>query len=122
MKSLGVRQRFGALHRHGSIALVERFFRTLKHDLGLPRWKPWSLDELERRLQPTLVRYAYLRPHSALGGRTPIEVFFGIPDQRPLANLAPRGRPGDPDVECPVQIAFLDPESQRLPILLPTAA
>jgi transposase InsO family protein len=39
---LGILQRFGALYQHGSIAPIERFFKTLKEDLGLPRWKPWS--------------------------------------------------------------------------------
>jgi transposase InsO family protein len=122
LKAIGVRQRFGALHRHGSIAIVERFFRTLKDELQLRQWKPWSLDELERRLRLALMRYAYCQPHSALGGRVPIEVFLGIPDRRPLVGLAPRDRPGAPDIDCPVQLAFLDPESERLPILVPTAA
>lgn len=129
LHDLGIKQRFGALYKHGSIALIERFFKTLKSDLGLlnhqnraPRWRPWSLAELEQRLQPALVRYAYHRPHSALGGRVPIEAFFGIADQRPRGNLAPRGLPGQPDVDCPCQIAFLDPHTQTLPVLLPRVA
>jgi putative transposase len=115
----GIRQRFGALYQHGSIALVERFFKTLKADLGARR--PWNLADLERRLVPLLVRYAYCRPHSALAGRPPAEVFFGIMDPRPPRNLAPRGRPGDPDVTCPAEIVFLHPDSRDLPILVPAA-
>ena len=122
LKALGVEQRFGALYQHGSIALIERLFKTLKADLGVPSWRPWRLDDLDRRLQGALLRYSYCRPHSALGGRVPIEVFFGIQNRRPLTHLTPRGRPGDLDVECPFQIVFLDPETETLPILVPTAA
>jgi len=127
LKSLDIQQRFGALGEHGSIALIERFFRTLKQDLHVaknskrPR-KPWSLADFERRLVPALIRYSYCRPHTAIGGRVPVEAFFGILDQRPLVNLAPRGRPGDPESDCPFEIAFLDPDSEALPILVPKAA
>jgi hypothetical protein len=62
------------------------------------------------------------RPHSALHGRVPAEVYFGISDQQPLLNLAPPGTPDAPPIECPVEIAFLDPETERLPILVPKAA
>jgi len=119
---LGIRQRFGALHEHASIALIERFFLTLKTDLQLEVHKPWNLTDLERRLVPALVRYSYCRPHSALEGRVPIEAFFGMQDQRPCGNFAPRGRPGDPDVDCPFEILFLDPDSQAFPILVTKAA
>jgi len=123
LDALGIQQRFGALYQHGSIALIERFFKTLKHELLQVRSrKVWSLDDLERRLLPALIRYAYCRPHSALGGRVPVEVFFGIPDQRSRTNLAPRGRAGDPQIDCPFEILFLDPEIQAQPILVPKAA
>jgi hypothetical protein len=52
----------------------------------------------------------------------PVELFFSIADQRPLSNLAPRGSPADPDIESPAQVAFLDPDGDGLPILIPTAA
>ena len=35
---------------------------------------------------------------------------------------APRGRPGEHGPELPVEIAFLDPEEQTLPILISKAA
>ncbi len=121
----GVEQRFGALYRHGSIALIERFFRTLKEHLHLSAvvyWRPWSRSDLECRLNSALLRYAYSRPHTALRGRVPAEVFFGIADQRPLLNAAPRGRAGDPEADCSADILFLDPEGTALPILFPSAA
>jgi transposase InsO family protein len=122
LRRLGVRQRFGALREHGSIALIERFFRTLKGDLGLHSMHPWSRRELERRLTAALVRYAFHRPHSALGGRPPVELYLGISGQAPLLNAAPRGRAGEPGPGCPFVIALLDPETRTLPILVPRAA
>jgi putative transposase len=122
LRRLGVRQRFGALGQHGSIALVERFFRTLKGDLSLHSLRPWNRREFERRLVAALVRYAFHRPHSALGGRPPAELYFGISDQARFLNTAPRGRPGEPGPECPFVIALLDPETETLPILVPRAA
>jgi transposase InsO family protein len=47
LRRLGVRQRFGAVGQHGSIALIERFFRTLKNDLSLPLLRPWNRRQLE---------------------------------------------------------------------------
>jgi transposase InsO family protein len=124
LRALGIRQRFGALYRHGSIALIERFWKTLKADLQLDCFwlRPWDRLDFERRLRLQLTRYAYCRPHSSLRGRVPAEVYFGIADQRPLVNLTPRGTAGAPPVECPVEIAFLDPHTRTLPILVPKAA
>jgi hypothetical protein len=54
-------------------------------------------------------------------GTAPIQAYFGIADQRPHGNRAPRGLAGAPDIACPVRILFLDPESKTLPILAPAA-
>jgi putative transposase len=121
LHDLGIKQRLGALYKHGSIALIERFFKTLKSDLGIPHWKPWSRGELQEKLHLALLRYSYHRPHSALGGRVTIEAYFGIADQQPRGNLAPRGPAGAADLECPFQILFLDPDRTTLPILAPAA-
>ena len=122
LRALGIRQRFGAVGQHGSIALIERCWRSLKDDLSLRSMRPWSLQDFEPRLNAALLRYAYLRPHSALDGRVPAEAYFGLSDQRPLLNLAPRGRADEPGPDCPVEIAFLDSDTATLPILVPKAA
>jgi len=122
LEALGIRQRFGALYQHGSIALIERFWKSIKADLRLASIRPWNLRELERRLAPALLRYSYYRPHSALDGRVPAELYFGLPDQRPRLNTAPRGHPNDPERDCPVEIIFLDPDNSALPILVPKPA
>ena len=69
--------RYGAIGKHGSIAVVERAIRTIK-------------NECTRRILVSLRRTCFLRelmlfqdwynehrPHMALAGRTPNEVFFG---------------------------------------------
>ena len=120
--ALGIRHRFGALHRHGSIALLERLFRTLKDALSLRSWRPWTRQDLDRRLDNTLRHYAFHRPHSRLHDRVPAEVYYGIRNHLPPVLPAPRGRPGEPGPDPPDDIAILDPENKRLPILLPNVA
>lgn len=117
---LGTRQRVGAIGKTGSIAVIERFFRTLKEVLSLRRVRPLTKQDLENRLQLFLVHYAYLRPHQGLGGAAPAEVYFGIKPAHLSAVAPPRGRPGEGDIDPPFEIAYLDPE-RRLPFLIPAA-
>jgi len=74
----GIRQRFGAIGKTGSIAIVERLWRTLKEALGLGSLKPPTRPNLKRRFKTGLLHYAYLRPHRALAGATKLAL-------RPLA-------------------------------------
>ncbi|MBI5487779.1 MAG: transposase [Deltaproteobacteria bacterium] len=84
--SRGIRPRFGALGRHGSIALVERFIRSLK-DEGLRRvLVPFRLSMMQVEVASFVDWYNTSRPHMALGGATPTEVYRG---RRP-ANTGPR--------------------------------
>lgn len=121
LRRLGVRQRFGAVGRKGSIALIERLWRTLKEALGLKLLRPLIAEDLRRKVELGLIHYAHFRPHQALGGATPAEIYFG----RAPANLSaippPRGRPGQAVTVPPFEISFLDSE-RRLPVLLRNAA
>jgi transposase InsO family protein len=85
----GIRPRFGAVGKHGSIAVVERFIRSLKEE-GL---RGILLSLGQRVFQQETERftdwYNEHRPHTFLGGRTPNEVYF---HRRP-ANRAPRFEP-----------------------------
>jgi transposase InsO family protein len=78
LDALRIKQRFGAVGKHGSVGIIDRFFRTLKESLGLPLWKPLLREDLERRLEPALLHYAYHRPHRTLGGASPAEVYLGL--------------------------------------------
>ena len=87
-KAKNILPRFGAVGKHGSIAVVERFHRTLKEILRLitvPEHQP----EFEQEVRLVIDWYNEHRPHETLGGRTPNEVHFA----RPPANEQPRIEP-----------------------------
>jgi len=74
LRRRGIRRRFGAVGRSGSIALLERFWRSMKGEYarGLFLYRPL------RRIEADLARYAGWynaeRPHQGLGNFTPDEV------------------------------------------------
>ena len=114
------RHRYGRLGQRHSLPLIERWWRTLKRSLRLPLLRPLTLRDLEGRLGYAVLHYSYFRPHSALAGATPAEVFFGWPPSRDIAVPPPRGRPGEPSLALPVRVAALDPEGDY-PILVKAA-
>jgi len=121
LRRLGIRQRFGAVGRYGSIAIIERLWRTLKDGLRLRSFKPLTKRELERRIELGLYYYTYLRPHQGLGGATPAEIHFGRQPAHLAAVYPPRARPRQGPVHSPFEIAYLDPD-RMLPVLIRKAA
>lgn len=119
--SLGTKQRFGAVGKSGSIALIERFWRTIKALGALRSCPPLTVEDFRRPAELILRHYAYCRPHRALGGATPAEVFFGIEPAYLRAASPPRAVPGKGPGNAPFAITYLDDE-RRLPILYPKAA
>ena len=85
----GVRPRYGAVGQHGSIALVERFIRTLKDEGTRRTLVPQRRTRFQRQLAHFVVWYNEHRPHAVLGGSTPNEVYLRL---RP-ANRQPRIEP-----------------------------
>jgi putative transposase len=81
-----IRQRRGAVGRHGSIAVVERFIRTLKGYTCALAIVPLLRRSFQRELQLFFAWYNQDRPHTTLQGATPDEVYFA----RRLACRAPR--------------------------------
>jgi putative transposase len=73
----GVRQRFGAVGRRGSIAVIERFIRTLKCEcVRLLPLVPLRRDSFLRELCLFHHWYNGNRAHTTLAGATPDEVYF----------------------------------------------
>ena len=72
-----VRHRFGAVGKHGSIAVTERVIRTLKYEwlrrVPLTR----GLDHLEQLLGDFALYYNTWRPHSTLQGAVPELIHAG---------------------------------------------
>jgi putative transposase len=106
---LGIKQRFGAVGATGSIAIIERFWRTLKEMLRLKLRPPLTAAALHQRLQTGLHYYAYLKPHQSLGGATPAEMYYGISAARQQAVRPPRAYENKPD-DTLFEIAYLDPD------------
>jgi transposase InsO family protein len=118
---LGVKQRFGAVGKKGSIALIERLWRTLKDTLGLRLLRPSAAEDLAATVEMGLVHYAHFRPHQGLGGSTPAEIYFGRTPSHLSAIPPPRGRPSEGPMDSPFRIAYLDAE-RLLPVLVRRAA
>lgn len=66
---------------------------------------------------PALTHYTVFRPHQALGGATPLEVYAGLQPTSADAVRPPRGRPGEGAREPPFRVEHLDDE-EHFPILL----
>ena len=102
-KRRGIKPRFGAIGKHGSIAVVERLIKTLKYE-GL-FWPLISFCQGDMRalIRSTSGWYNEHRPHTSLNGRTPNEVYF----RRFPANRKPRiePRPQWPRTVLPVRSA-----------------
>ncbi len=87
---MAIALRFAAVGKHGSIAVVERFHRTLKGLLRLITI-PEDQSQFEREVTLAIDWYNEWRPHDTLGGKTPNEVYF----TRPAAHERPRREPRD---------------------------
>jgi transposase InsO family protein len=138
--ALGIRHRFGAVGKTGSIALIERFFRTLQDTMAVRLRPPLLLDDLVARLEVVLAYYCWLRPHSALANDAPAErlatdrvsgpdplpaVTTGLPvPVSPLPVSPPRGRRGEHiPVVVPFELRYVSVAAVvRLPYLVRKAA
>jgi putative transposase len=86
----GIKPRFGAVGKHGSIAVVERLILTLKNEctrrlIRVPSRRRNLREELARFVE----WYNEWRPHEWLSGATPNEIYF----KRRPANRLPRFEP-----------------------------
>jgi hypothetical protein len=81
--------RYGAVGKHGSIAVVERFILTLKKLSSALLLIPYNRDAFQRELDAVISWYNESRPHTWLRGKTPDEVYHGSYP----ANRKPRFEP-----------------------------
>ena len=85
----GIRPRFGAVGEHGSIAIVERFIRSMKSECTRRIIVPFGMTAMRSELSSWATWYNEHRPHQGIGGRTPLEVH----KSKPAANEEPRFEP-----------------------------
>jgi putative transposase len=89
-KQNGIRHRKGAIGKTGSIAVIERFMRTMKSECTrLLSVVPYVRRAFQRELSLFIDWYNEHRPHDTVLGATPNEVYF----KRRRANQAPRFEP-----------------------------
>jgi len=81
-----VGQRFGAVGKYGSLAVVERFIKTLKVEGTRRMLVPFDRDIMRSELGLFIRWYNHDRPHGRLHSATPDEVYHR---KRP-ASMAPR--------------------------------
>jgi len=81
--------RYGAVGKHGSIAVVERLIRSLKDECTRRILLPQKREACRRELLSFVDWYNEHRPHTTLAGQTPNEVYF---DEQP-AHRRPRIEP-----------------------------
>jgi putative transposase len=84
-----IRPRFGAVGKYGSVAVIERFIRSMKNEYIRHILIPLQLNGMRRELGSYVIWYNMHRPSQALGGRTPWEAYTGA---RP-ANIGLRFEP-----------------------------
>jgi hypothetical protein len=126
----GIKPRYGAVNKHGSVAVVERLIQTMKLVLSLLLFIPLCRRAFCREVEAAIRWYNEFRPHTTLGGRTPDEAYNGTypanrrPRFEPRAHW-PRGSPcarpcvlvkGKPGVLLELDIEFLD-DRRHLPIV-----
>ena len=85
----GIKPSYGAIGKHGSLAVIERLILTVKLLLRCLPLMPLRDAAMRREVGLIAAWYNGERPHMALGGRTPDEVYF---DRFP-ANRKPRFEP-----------------------------
>ena len=90
--STAIRPRFGAVGKHGSIAVVERFIRTMKDEATRRIVIPLRRLRFRSELNSFLSWYNEHRPHRTLRGKTPNEVYFRLWPANGRPRIEPRTR------------------------------
>jgi hypothetical protein len=88
----GITPRFGAVGQHGSIALVERFILSLKNECTRLILVPLRSESCRRELMWYAGWFNQNRPHSALDGKTPHEVYHKLLPACERPRFEPRAR------------------------------
>ena len=88
----GISPRFGAVGQHGSIALVERFILSFKNECTRVILVPLNGELFRRELMWYVEWFNPDRPHSALAGKTPQEVYHDLVSARERPRYEPRAR------------------------------
>ena len=87
-----IKPRYGAVGKHGSIAVIERFIGTMKREGTRRLLIPMRRTTFRDDLKLFVARYNEYRPNTALNGCTPNEIYHGLSpaNRRPRCEPRPR--------------------------------
>jgi hypothetical protein len=88
----GICQRFGAIGKYGSIAVIERLMRTVKQECTRRLVVPYSKEKFAAELRHFVRWYNGHRPHDTLQAATPDEVYRGLTPACMKPRFEPRPR------------------------------
>jgi len=88
-KRKNIRPRFGAIGQHGSIAIIERFIRSMKYEYLRHILVPMHVVRMRQETACYIGWYNQHRPHQSLDGATPLEIY----ESAMPANRRPRYEP-----------------------------
>ena len=89
-KRKSIRPRYGAVHRYGSIAVIERFIKSLEEEWLRRLIIPLRLDAMRSDLSVYMSWFNEHRPHQSLEGRTPREVYYHLAPANAARRFEPR--------------------------------
>jgi len=107
----GIAPRFGAVGKHGSIAITERFIRSLKDECTRRIIVPFDFSTMRLEIALYVIWYNQFRPHSSLHSRTPQEVYDNSP---PLPVMHVKSNSLTPPLE--LHVSYLEGR-RHLPIV-----
>ncbi len=85
-----IHPRFGAVGQHGSIAVIERFIRSMKYEYLKHILIPMRMDQMREKVGCYTDWYNQHRPHQGLDGATPLEIYEGVTPANIKARYEPR--------------------------------
>jgi len=83
----GILRRYGAVGKSGSIALIERFWRSLKQEYVRHLFLYRPMSTMQCRLERYRIWFNQERPHQGHGQRTPDDVYLARPE-KPTRDVA----------------------------------
>lgn len=90
-KRKNIRPRYGAAHRYGSIAVIERFIKSLKDEWLRRVIIPLRFEAMRNDLSAYVTWFNEHRPHQSLDGRTPRKVYEDLAPANQTRSFEPRG-------------------------------
>jgi len=87
-----IKLRYGAIGKHSSIAVIERFILSMKSEFTNYLLVPLIIEEFRYELGLYMTWYNQHRPHQGLDGKSPEEIYSNTQSQVPFLESIPNSR------------------------------